>query len=115
MFYDRFEQLCKARGVSPNKACLEMGFSRSLAAKWKNMQATPHGATLQTIAAYFGVPVDALLAPGAGDEKSLPHTVEGNAAAQEIIARFARLTPENQDKVFEYALLLLKSQGSEEA
>lgn len=33
MFYERFEQLCKQKGVKPGKGCTDMGFSRSLAAK----------------------------------------------------------------------------------
>lgn len=35
MFYDRFLELCSQKGVKPGRACLEMGLSRSLAAKWK--------------------------------------------------------------------------------
>ena len=35
MFYDRFIELCQAKGVKPGRACIDMGVSRSLAAKWK--------------------------------------------------------------------------------
>ena len=33
MFYERFEKLCKQKGVNPGRACIDMGFSRSLAVK----------------------------------------------------------------------------------
>lgn len=61
MFYDLFYSLCKQKGVSASKACLEMGLSRSLAAKWKNTGANPSAEVLPKIAAYFGVTVDYLL------------------------------------------------------
>ena len=61
MFYDIFSELCSKKGVSPNKACLEMNLSRSLAAKWKNTGANPNAEVLSKIADYFGVTVDYLL------------------------------------------------------
>ncbi|HWP80031.1 MAG TPA: S24 family peptidase [Candidatus Acidoferrum sp.] len=61
MFYDTFKALCKGRGVSPSRACIEMGLSRSLAAKWKNTKATPSAEVLSKIAQYFGVTVDCLI------------------------------------------------------
>ena len=65
MFYDLFFDLCRKKGVSPSKACLEMGLSRSLAAKWKNTKQSPSAEVLPKIAAYFDVTVDYLL----GNEK----------------------------------------------
>lgn len=35
MFSDRFDELCQMKGVKPGRACMEMGLSRTLAAKWK--------------------------------------------------------------------------------
>ncbi|MBC8546491.1 helix-turn-helix transcriptional regulator [Clostridiaceae bacterium NSJ-31] len=61
MFYDLFYSLCVKKGVSPSKACLDMGLSRSLAAKWKNTKATPSADAMSKIANYFGVTVDYLL------------------------------------------------------
>lgn len=61
MFYDKFAQLCKSRGITVTKAITEMGFSRSLGSKWKKTNATPNGETLQIIAEYFGVSVSSLL------------------------------------------------------
>ena len=35
MFFDRFEALCKAKGISCKKAALEIGFSNSLQTRWR--------------------------------------------------------------------------------
>ena len=64
MFYDLFKQVCDQKGVSPNRACVDMRLSRSIAAKWKNTGATPSRDTLIKIAAYFNISVEALLGQG---------------------------------------------------
>ena len=61
MFYDKFEALCHAHGYTPSGACVAMGRSRNLAAKWKSTKATPSMMVLKEIAAFFDVPVDSLL------------------------------------------------------
>jgi repressor LexA len=61
VFYDIFEDLCKEKGVTPNRACIEMGLSRSVAAKWKNTGANPSASIVPKIASYFGVTADYLL------------------------------------------------------
>lgn len=62
MFSDRFEELCKAKGVKPGRACLEMGVSRSLAAKWKATKTEkPSAEILEKMSAYFGVSIDGIL------------------------------------------------------
>lgn len=60
MFIDIFENLCLNKRVSMNKACIEIGISRTSTAKWKN-GSTPNGQTLTKIADYFGVSVDYLM------------------------------------------------------
>lgn len=61
MFYDRFKQLCDDRGVSCNKAALEIGLSNATPTKWRKTGATPNSETLQKIASYFGVSIQFLL------------------------------------------------------
>lgn len=81
MFYDRFKQLCERKGVSCNKAALEIGLSNATPTKWKKTGATPVGETIDKIAAYFGVSTDYLLgketakAPTAAGERSGSHDV----------------------------------------
>lgn len=71
MFYDRFKQLCDQKGVSCNKAALEIGLSNATPTKWKKTGATPSGDTLDKIAAYFGVSTDYLLGK---EMKNMPAT-----------------------------------------
>ena len=61
MFYDTFKQLCERRGISCNKAAIEMGLSNATPTKWKKTGATPNVETLQMIADYFGIAVSSLL------------------------------------------------------
>ena len=61
MFYSYFDELCKQKGVSVNKACKEMGVTRSVAAKWKNTNTSPRLDTLVKISDYFNVSIDTLL------------------------------------------------------
>ena len=60
MFFATFEALCKQKGVSKQKACLDCGLSRTAWNKWK-AGAVPNGEALQTFADYFGVTTDYLL------------------------------------------------------
>lgn len=55
MFYDKYIELCRFKGVSPTAAALEMGFSKATPTKWKNSQSYPSGKSLKIIAKYFGV------------------------------------------------------------
>lgn len=80
MFYDRFRQLCERKGITCNKAALEIGLSNATPTKWKKTGATPVGETLDKIAAYFDVSTDYLLgkeekAPTAAGERSGNHDV----------------------------------------
>ena len=64
MFFDRFEALCKQRGISKQKACIDCRLSRTAWNKWK-AGAIPNGDAVQSLADYFGVTADYLLT---GDE-----------------------------------------------
>lgn len=62
MFYDKFVFLCAQKGVSPSKAALAAGISKSLVTKWKvNSVEVPSPEVLKRLSAYFGVPVSELL------------------------------------------------------
>ena len=76
MFYDLFKSLCDAKGVSVSRACLDMGLSRSIAAKWKNTKTNPSAEVLPKIANYFHVSTDYLL--GKEDTKKAPAKQEPN-------------------------------------
>lgn len=60
MFWSNFLRLCSERKKSPTSVITELEISRGSVTNWKNGK-TPHAATIQKIADYFGVPVDQLL------------------------------------------------------
>ena len=60
MFFDKFLQLCKLKGVTPNKALTEMGIARANQVRWKN-GTMPSSTNLKTVAEYFGVKADDLI------------------------------------------------------
>lgn len=61
MFYDLFCALCERKGVSPTRAALEIGLSKSTPTTWKKKGTTPQAVQLKKIADYFGVTVDYLV------------------------------------------------------
>ena len=62
MFSDRFEALCREKGVKPGRACQEMGVSRSLAAKWKATGTEkPSADVLEKMAVYFEMTIEEIL------------------------------------------------------
>lgn len=74
MFYDRFSELCAKKGVKPGRACIEMGVSRGLAAKWKTTGTDkPSAEVLEKMSLYFGISIDEILS---GEKEKAP-TPEG--------------------------------------
>lgn len=61
VFYDLFCILCEQKGVSPTRAALDIGLSKSTPTTWKKKGTTPQAAQLQKIADYFDVTVGYLL------------------------------------------------------
>ncbi len=62
MFYDRYAQLCKQKGVSMSAAAEEAGFAKSLVSKWKKLKIeVPSPEILQKLSAYFGMTIAELL------------------------------------------------------
>ena len=92
MFYDLFKQLCDQKGVSPNRACLDMQLSRSVAAKWKNTGATPSRDALVKISDYFGVTVEYLLS---GEKKEDSAFGEANVL-REVYFSLAKEAQDNE-------------------
>lgn len=62
MFYNKFVALCSQKGVSPSKAAIEAGISKSLVTKWRtNNIETPSPDILIKLSKYFGLTVGELL------------------------------------------------------
>lgn len=104
MVYDKFCDLCSQKGVSPSKAAMDAGFSKSLISKWKSKQEiVPSSEVLQKIADYFGVSVDYLL----GKEKQ-PTEGELHPANRKLMELSRTLSPEEAEKVYKAISLLLE-------
>lgn len=56
MFWEIFVLLCHQKNITPSAACLELGFSKTMATNWKK-GSVPRDSTLLKIAEYFGVSV----------------------------------------------------------
>ena len=86
MFYDRFVYLCTQKGVSPSRAAIDAGISKSLVTKWKNNQVeVPSPDVLRKLSKYFDLSVSEFLeeeqkekAPTltAKDERDIAKTLE---------------------------------------
>lgn len=117
MFYDLFYELCVRKGVTPSKACLEMGLSRALAAKWKNTKATPSADTMSKISDYFGVSTDYLL--GKEEQKEKSPSARGERGLDFDTFTYAmyeegkELTEENKAKLLEMAKFFRQQQEKE--
>ena len=114
MFYDKFVQICKSRGVSPSRAAIEAGLSKSTVTKWKTTpDAEPTGAAIKKITEYFGITIAELLseetekAPTGSGERDILDEVDlafyGNykelsEANKETLRAMARVLLEQENK-----------------
>lgn len=77
MFYERFVQLCKEHNVTPSRAAIEAGLSKSTVTKWKKDPGSkPTGNVIDKLTQYFGLTVAELLgepekAPAPEDTRSV--------------------------------------------
>ena len=94
MFYDRFKTLCDQRGISCNKAALDMGLSNATPTAWKKRGLTPKADTLEVIANYFGVSVDCLL--GKEEKKNPPSKLEPTERESRILEALRSKSPAEQ-------------------
>jgi len=76
VFYDIFAELCKKSDISPSRAALEIGLSKSSVSSWKNSGVRPRFETLKKISDYFGVSVDTLV----GDAREETPVYDGRLA-----------------------------------
>lgn len=56
MFYDRFVQLCNEKNITPSRAAIDAGLSKSTVTKWKNApDSEPSGSAIKKLSEYFGI------------------------------------------------------------
>ena len=98
MFYDKYAQLCKKRGISVSAAAVEAGLSKSLVTKWKaNKVEVPSPDVLKKLSAYFGMPVSELLGEEKSeDKKEQPIEFDGLSEKRKALIQFAMSVPEDK-------------------
>lgn len=103
MFYERFVQLCRMKGVSTSKAAIEAGLSKSTVTKWKKDPETkPSGNVIDKLCRYFGIGVSELLGYAQdGSEEILHPTQEELKFA--LFGGSGDITDEMYDEVLSFA------------
>ena len=92
MFYDNFIQLCKKHGVSPSKAAVDAGLSKSTVTKWKTTpDARPTGTAIKKLSDYFCVPISELL--NEEEKKTPPDRIEPTEREMKILEALRSKTP----------------------
>ena len=94
--YDRIQDLCKSKGVSGSRMCLDLGMSKSTLSDLKSGR--KKGVTAETahkIASYLGVSVGYLLE---GEDKKEKPTVQddGLTENQRVLMEFAKSVPDDK-------------------
>lgn len=100
--YERFQELCRQKGISISQACKEIGIKPSAATNWKTRGGTATVETCQKIADYFHVSIDYIMT---GEIPSLKKPETPPDKATELYEKYLKASPEIQKAVE----LLLKS------
>ena len=93
--YDRIIDLCKSKGVSGSRMCLDLGLSKSTLSDIKSgRKKGVSTATAQKIASYFNVSVGYLL--GEESKKEKPTEYDGLSDNQKALIDFAKSVPDDK-------------------
>lgn len=93
MFYVRFCELCRNKGIKPSAAVREMGLSSGNATYWKEGR-IPKTEVLRCVANYFNVSVDYLL--GEEDKNKKTTDNDGLTEGEKELLELFNAVPENQ-------------------
>lgn len=97
MFYDNFVKLCQRHGISPSKAAVDAGLSKSTVTKWKNSpNSEPTGTAIKRLSDYFNVPISELL--GEEEKENSPGELTLTEGEMELLELF-RMVPVDQQPV----------------
>lgn len=103
-FFERYSELCKSAGETPNSVAKIIGASSGSVTAWKN-GTEPRYSTVAKIADYFDVSVDYLL----GKENKKAPTISGERSVSDDEIKFAlfggdgQITDEMYDEVKRFA------------
>ncbi|WP_320990847.1 helix-turn-helix transcriptional regulator [Hungatella sp.] len=59
--YEKFERLCKEKGITPYKVSRDTGIATATLSDWKSGRSKPKVDKLKILADYFGVPIEYFL------------------------------------------------------
>lgn len=111
-FKERLSELCFASGQTDSDLAKDLGISKQTLSAWKCGTRSPKGPTIETIARYFGVPVDWLLGfdvPKNEEtyekEKPIPED-ELDEEIVNLLQELADLTPDERAQVRGYIACL---------
>ena len=99
--YERISALCRGKGVSGSKMCLDLGLSKSTMSGLKSGRVkTVSIPTAQKIAGYFGITVDELYGTdtkeGTEAKKEQPTDFDGLSEKRKALMQFAMSVPEDK-------------------
>lgn len=92
MFYERYVLLCNEKGVSPSRAALNNGISKTSVTRWKD-GAMPNSEILSKLSKYFSVSLDYML--GKTDIKNKPTAKSDELTERQkrYLDKIDRMTP----------------------
>ena len=107
--YEKINALCKAKGVSASRMCLDLGLSKSTMSDLKNGRIKGVSIpTAQKIAGYFGITVDELHGEDAIKEQSTAN--DGLSEKRKALMQFAMEVPEDKaDMILQVMRTILKN------
>ena len=92
MFYDRYVKICKDHGVSPSRAAIDAGLSKSTVSKWKSTpDAEPTGAAIKKLTEYFNISIADLM--GEEQKNNPPDRIEPTEREKRILEALRSKTP----------------------
>ncbi len=110
-FYEKYLQLCREKNVSPSKAALDMGFTKTTVSRWKKGGGITDINAI-TVANFFGVPVSELV----GEQKESPGPeAEGVSETDNVTAELMSLWRAASPEQKQLYLKILKAMEDEHA
>ena len=94
--HEKINALCKSKGVSGSRMCLDLGLSKSTMSDLKHGRTKGFSiTTAKKIAGYFGITVDELY----GEQKETPDQLELTEGEKVVLDLFRQIPKEQQPVV----------------
>lgn len=108
-FYDRLARISRSYGMSPSRAALAAGVSKSAVSKWKREpDSVPSGTVLSKLAAYFGISASELL----GETKTPSPKISDEDIKFALFGGSGDITQEMYDEVRSFAAFVKEREAN---